>query len=172
LGTKKKSLIEIGSCVADRRESMSDPKEGMPAAVVDGIDIRPRNAINVTMEELAEEDRNEVERQLEVEMAEPRRKNLACFQKTRNGIVKKADMATTSSTKVNSSSLSLEDLVQLVDVSIASKYGADLTQFTCVVAEDMRSMLDAFKQDFNANLPRQVRALVQQISGEVQGKRT
>jgi hypothetical protein len=59
-----------------------------------------------------------------------------------------------------------------VDVSITSKYGADLTQFTRVVAEDMQSTLDAFKQNFNANLPRQVQAMVQQINGEVQGKHT
>jgi hypothetical protein len=151
---------------------MADPKGGRPAAVVDGAGVRPRNAINVTMEDLAEEDRNEVERQLEEEMAELRRKKLACFQKTRNGIVKKADTTTTSGTKVNSSSLSPKDLVQLVDISVRSKYDTDLTQFTRVVAEDMRSMLDAFKQDFNANLPRQVRAMVQQISGEAQGKHT
>jgi hypothetical protein len=69
--------------------------------------------------------------------------------------------AATSGTKVNSSSLSPKDLVQLVDVLVASKYVADLTQFTRVVAEDMRNMLDAFKQDVNANLPRQVRAMVQ-----------
>jgi hypothetical protein len=67
-----------------------------------------------------------------------------------------------SGTKVDSP-LSPEDLIQLVDVSVASKYGADLTQFTRVVAEDMRNTLDSFKQDMNSSLPRQVRALVQQI---------
>jgi hypothetical protein len=36
------------------------------------------------------------------------------------------------------SPLSPEELVQLVDVSVMSKYGADLTQFTCGIAEDMR----------------------------------
>jgi hypothetical protein len=35
----------------------------------------------------------------------------------------------------------------------------------------MHSMFDSFKQDMNSNLPRQVRALVQQIQGEAQGKR-
>jgi hypothetical protein len=59
----------------------------------------------------------------------------------------------------------------MVDVSVIVKYSADLTQFTRVVVEDMRSTLDAFKQDFNSNLPRQVSTLVQQINGEVQGKR-
>jgi hypothetical protein len=60
----------------------------------------------------------------------------------------------------------------LVDISVMSKYSADLTQFTRVVAEDMRSTLDAFKQDFNANLPRLVWTMVLQISGEAQGKHT
>jgi hypothetical protein len=53
-------------------------------------------------------------------MTERRRKKLACFQKTRHGIVKKADTAAASRTKVDSP-LSPEDLVQLVDVSVASK---------------------------------------------------
>lgn len=79
-------------------------------------------------------------------------------------------MAATSGTKVNSH-LSLEDLVHMVDVSVANKYEAGLTQFTCVAAENMRHTLDTFKQDLNSNLPRKVRALVQQINGEAQGKR-
>jgi hypothetical protein len=60
----------------------------------------------------------------------------------------------------------------MVDVSVTGKYRADLTQFTCIVAEDMKSMLDAFKQDLNGSLPRQVRTIVQQLSGESQGKHT
>jgi hypothetical protein len=54
--------------------------------------------------------------------------------------------------KVNTQ-LSPEDLVHMVDVSVASKYEADLTQFTHVVAEDMLSTLDAFKNDLNSSLP-------------------
>jgi hypothetical protein len=75
-------------------------------------------------------------------MAELRRKKLACFQKTCNGIVKKVDTTITSGAKVNSFPLSFEDLIQLVDVSITSKYGA----------EDMRNMLETFKTDLNNNL--------------------
>jgi hypothetical protein len=40
--------------------------------------------------------------------------------------VKKLDMATGSRSKVNAQ-LRPEDLVHMVDVSVASKYGADLT---------------------------------------------
>jgi hypothetical protein len=79
-------------------------------------------------------------------------------------------MVAATSTQVNAL-LSPEDLVQLVDVSVASKYGADLTQFTHVIAEDMRNTLKTFKQDLNGNLLRQVRAVVQQIHGKSQGKR-
>jgi hypothetical protein len=53
-------------------------------------------------------------------------------------------MAAASAPKVNSS-LSPEDLAQLVDVSVPSKYGADLTQFMRLVAEDMRNTLETFK---------------------------
>jgi hypothetical protein len=85
---------------------------------------------------------------------------------------------------VNSFPLSPEDLDQLVDVSVASKYGANLTQFTCVVTEDMHNTLETFivvvedmhntletfKTDLNNNLPRYVRLVVQQIQGDAQGK--
>jgi hypothetical protein len=71
----------------------------------------------------------------------------------RNGVVKKADMAAMTNAKVNAQ-LSPENLVHMVDVSVASKYGADLTQFMRVVAEDMRNTLEAFKTDLNNILPR------------------
>jgi hypothetical protein len=70
-------LIEIGSCIADCRESMADPKGSKPSAAVDGASVHPKNTINVTMGDLAEEDRKDVERQLEEEIAEPRRRKLA-----------------------------------------------------------------------------------------------
>jgi hypothetical protein len=75
-----------------------------------------------------------------------------------------------SGAKVNSY-LSPEDRAQMVDGSVASKYGDDLTQFTRVMAEDLRSTFDALKQDLSSSLPRQVRTIVQQINGEVQEKR-
>jgi hypothetical protein len=94
--------------------------------VVDGVAVHPKNAISVAVEDLCKEDREEIEHELKAEMAERHSKKLACFQKTRYGVIKKADMATTSRTKVDTL-LSPKDLVQLVDVSVAIKYGADLT---------------------------------------------
>jgi hypothetical protein len=149
---------------------MADPKGGKLAAVVDGTDVHPKNAISVAMEDLSKEDREEIEHELKAEMAERHSKKLACFPKTRYGVIKKADMATTSRTKVGTL-LSPKDLVQLVDVSVAIKYGADLTQFTRVIVEEMCSTLDTFKQEMHNTLPRQVRTILQQLSGEARGKR-
>jgi hypothetical protein len=87
------------------------------------------------------------------------------FEKTCNSVMKKADMAMAAIPKVNAS-LSPEYLVHMVDLSVASKYRADITQFTRVVAENMRSTLVAFKQDLNSCLPKQVRVVVQQLNGE------
>jgi hypothetical protein len=39
---------------------MADPKGNKPTAAVDGASVHPKNAINITMEDLAEEDRKEV----------------------------------------------------------------------------------------------------------------
>jgi hypothetical protein len=69
------------------------------------------------MEDLAEEDRKEVERELEEEMAEIRRRKLACFQKTRNDVVKKVEVVSATNTKVMFP-LSPKDLVHMVDVSV------------------------------------------------------
>jgi hypothetical protein len=55
-------------------------------------------------------------------------------------------------------------------VSVASKYGADLTQFTHIIADDMRNTLESFKTDMHNPLPRQVRSVVQQIQCKAQGK--
>jgi hypothetical protein len=43
--------------------------------------------IAVVMEDLAKADRKELERELEEEMAERHQRKLACFQKTRNGVM-------------------------------------------------------------------------------------
>jgi hypothetical protein len=52
---------------------------------------------------------------------------LTCHQRMRSTVVQKEVTAKATSSKVNSSSLTLEDLVHLVDVFVASKYGVDLS---------------------------------------------
>jgi hypothetical protein len=66
---------------------------------------------------------------------------------------------------VNSSSLSPEDLVHIVDISVASKYGADLAHLTRVPVEDVHGTIDSFKHDLNDNLPRQIRMVVKDVVG-------
>jgi hypothetical protein len=69
--------------------------------------------------------------------------------------------ATTTMTPMVTSNLTPEELVKLTDVSVASKYGADLTQFTRIIADDMCNTLESFKTDLHNTLPRQVRSVVQ-----------
>jgi hypothetical protein len=68
------------------------------------------------------------------------------------------------------SNLTPEELVKLVDVLVTSKYSADFTQFTRIIADDMHNTLESFNTDLHNTLPRQVRSVVQQIQGEAQGK--
>jgi hypothetical protein len=120
---------------------MVDPKEARASTAVDNASVHAKNTINVVMEDLNEDDRKAVEQELEREMGELRMRKLACFQKTRSGVVKKTDTATMPGAKVNSS-LNPEDLVHMVAVLVASKYGDDLTILTRVMAEDLRSTFD------------------------------
>jgi hypothetical protein len=105
---------------------MADPRGTSSSAAIDNTGVQAKNAINVAIEDVTEDDRKEVELELEDEVAEPRKKKLVCFQKTRNSVIKKADTTTTLGVKVNSY-LSPEDLAHMVDISVASKYGDHLT---------------------------------------------
>jgi ribosome recycling factor len=89
--------------------------------VTDGASVQAKNAISVVMEDLTEADRKDAMHKLKEELAEIRNWKLACFRKTRNRVVKKVDTMTASPVKVTSH-LSPEDLVHMVDVSVASKY--------------------------------------------------
>jgi hypothetical protein len=86
--------------------------------------------------------------------------------------VQKADTAKATSSEVNPSSLTPEDLVHLVDVSVASKYGADLAQLTHALAENVRHTLESFRQDMDDNLPRQIKNIVKEVVGVMQGKQS
>jgi hypothetical protein len=143
-----------------QEKTMADPKGVKPTMAADRAGLHVKNIINMLIKDLTKDDHKEIERELEEEMVEMRRRKLACFQKTHKDVIKKSDTVAVSSAKVNSH-LSFEDLVHMVDESVASKYGADLTQFTWVMVEDMRNTFDMLKQDLSSSLPRQVRALVQ-----------
>jgi hypothetical protein len=58
----------------------------------------------------------------EIEAVKMRQKQV-CYQMTRNDVMQKAETVKTSSSKVNSSTLMPEELVHMVNVFVASKYG-------------------------------------------------
>jgi hypothetical protein len=140
----------------------------------DKSEVHPLNMIKVTMEDLTEADREEIEEEIAREMEEKRNERLACFRKTKNGVIKQTVGASTSGKKV-SSSVTCEELAHMIDTSVASKYGADVTEITRMISEGVRNSFDAFrsefKQDISNNMPRQIRSIVQQIQEESQGKR-
>jgi hypothetical protein len=138
-------------------------------------EVGPHNMIGVVMEDLPEAEKIALEKELEEEMAAARRRKLMCFQKTRTGVIKKTvpvvtttvTMATTSTVTPN---MTPKELVKFMDVAVASKYGNDLSNLTCVITDDVRSTLESFKTDLQNTLPRQIRLVVQQVHGELDGK--
>jgi predicted GTPase len=116
------------------------------------------NVVVVTLSDLPEEEQHRVKEEMKKELEELEairmHERLACYQKTWSGVVQKADTAKASLSKVNSSSLSSEDLAHLVDVSVASKYSVDLAQLTQAFAEDVCITLESFRHNLDDNLPR------------------
>jgi hypothetical protein len=137
---------------------MTNPKESSAQTKVG-----PHNMIHVAMEDLLKAERGALEKELEEEMAEVRRKKLTCFQRTRTGVIKKtvpAVMTTTTAISMVTPNLTHEELVKFKDVAVASKYGNDLTNFTRTITEEVRSTLDTFKTDLQIMLPHQIRSVV------------
>jgi hypothetical protein len=65
----------------------------------------------------------------------------------------------------------MEELVDMIDVSVSSKYGADLEGMTCTLMDSLHGSVESFKaeckQDSENALSRQVRATIQPVLGEV-----
>jgi hypothetical protein len=96
-------------------------------------------------------------------MDKARRKKLTCFQKTRTRVIKKTLLTVTTTVTATSmviSILALEELVNFIDVAVASKYGIDLMNFTHTITEEVGSTLDTFKTNLQNMLLRQIRSLV------------
>ena len=142
----------------------------------DGSVVNPDNIIAVTLDDLSEDERREIERQLEEEQAERLRQKLAGYQKTRNGVIKKVVMPSLSSvlnTEVSKPTCS-EDIAHLIDVSVASKYASEMNTTARTLTQAVISRLDDFKEqlskDLESNLPCQVRSMVLQVNDEHQDK--
>jgi hypothetical protein len=147
---------------------MTNPKDSAVRT-----EVGPHNTIGVAMEDLPEAERRALEKELKEEMAEAKRRKVACFRKTRTGVIKKTVPAITTkatATPIVIPNLTPEELVKFMDIAVASKYGNDLMNFTRTITEEVHSTLDTFKTDLQNMLPRQIRSVVQQVHGESQGK--
>jgi hypothetical protein len=174
----------IGNTIVDSMEAtgvdggIGDALAGsLEIAVVDtkGAKFTADNVIGVEMDDLSKKDREELEKELQREMeevmAERRKKKLACFQKTRNGVVKKGDTLK-ASTLVNSP-FTLEELVHMLDVSVNNKYGVDLEVITRTLIESVWGSVESLRLEFkqeSKKMPRQIRLIVQQVLGEARDK--
>jgi hypothetical protein len=167
---------KIGS-VADLEEEriMSDPKA--TKAMSDNSGVNPSNVIEVVIGDLLEKDQRDLElelqRKMEEEMAERQNKKLACFQKIRHGVIKKGDTVK-ASTPLNSP-FTLEELMHMIDVSVNSKYGADLEGITCTLKNSVKGSVLSLRLEFkqeSEKMSLQIRAMVQQVLGESREKRT
>jgi hypothetical protein len=81
--------------------------------------VGPHNTIGVAMEDLPEA----LKKELKEEMAEARRRKLACFQKTCTGVIKKSVPAITTmatATPTVTPNLTPKELVKFMDVAVAS----------------------------------------------------
>jgi hypothetical protein len=91
-----------------------------------------------------------LEKELQEEMTAARRRKLACFQKTRTGVIKKTaptvmtttTMATTSTITPN---MTPKEIVKFLNVAVANKYGNDLSNFTRVITDVVCITLESFK---------------------------
>jgi hydrogenase maturation factor HypE len=138
---------------------MMNPKESGAQT-----EVGSHNTIGVAMEDLPEVERRALEKELEEEMAEVRRRKLMCFKKTRTGVIKKAIPAittTVTTTSMVTPNLTPEELVKFMDVAVASKYGNDLTNFIHTITEEVRNTSDKFKTDLQNMLPWQITSVVQ-----------
>lgn len=164
--TPSASLLPIGSRVM---AELKDPK--MTGKDIDRSNVGEHNVILVVFNDLPEEEQEKIERELQQEIKELQRLKVSCYQKTRYGVIKKADTTGVSAMEVKLPIRTPEEVAHFVDVSIPSKYGSDLDRLTRVLGEDMRNTLGSFKQDLDNSLPRQIRLVALEVYGEAQNKR-
>lgn len=133
------------------------------------FEVHPDNIVPVTLEDLSEEERKEIQRELEEEMRQ--KLKLAAYHKTRNGVIKKLNFIPPHNPEV-SKPISAEEIAHLIDASVASKFGISnsMTNITHEINDSFISKLDEFKErfykNFDSNLPREVRSVMLQVNDE------
>ena len=151
LGTKNKNTHTMNS----------DPKNGS--------DFDPDNIIAVTLDDLSEDDRRELDRKVEEDRAETIRLTLAGYQKTRNGVVKKVATPSPSDLLGAEVKKPTDEIAHLIDVSVASKYGSDVADMSRTL-QAVVNKFEEFKVQLEDNIPRHVRSVVLQMNDENSAK--
>ena len=120
----------------------------------DGSQIDTNNVIAVTLDDLSEEGQREIERELEEDRLASLQRKLAGFQKTRNGVINKvaAPVSSASPSTDVSKSPSAEEISHLIDVSVASKYGAQMENLTRTMNDFLFGKFDEFRLQFNQDI--------------------
>jgi hypothetical protein len=112
------------------------------------------------MEDLPEVERITLEKELKEETIAVRRRKLACFQKTHTRVIKKTSPTIMTTTTMAAASvtpkMTPEELVKFMDVSVASKYGNNLSKLTRVITDDVHRTLESVKTELQKSLPRQI----------------
>lgn len=72
---------------------MADPKAAEKLKTAVSSEIDTDHVIEVRMEDLLTEEQEAIELEVQLAAEKARKKRLACYQKTRNGVVKKANDA-------------------------------------------------------------------------------
>jgi hypothetical protein len=153
---------------------MRDPK--VARVMGDGSGVNLRNIVEVVMGDLSEKDQKdlklELQCEMEVVMAERHmKKQLACFQKARHRLIKKGD--TVKASALVNSPFTQEGVVHLVNVSVNSKYRADLHGVTHTLMDSVKGSVESLRLEFKRESEKmlwQIRSMVQQVLGESRGK--
>ena len=141
----------------------------MDVAAKNGSDFDSDNIITVTLDDLSDDDRRELEWVLEEEKAEKMKLMLAGYQKTRNGVVKKVATPSPSDLLGAEVKKPTDEIAHLIDVSVASKYGSDVADMSRTL-QAVVNKFEEFKVQLEDNIPRHVRSVVLQMNDENSAK--
>ena len=113
--------------------------------IIDASEIDPEDIIDVEYDDIPEERRKQFEAELRMEQAEATRRLLACYERTRQGVIKKEEfiMPTFPSTATSKVSTPSPDLVE---------------QFLSIIGDRIVDSCDC-TNDLLRNLVNQVRGL-------------
>ena len=85
-------------------------------------------------------------------MEEQMKMMMAGFQKTRNGVIKKVITPSSSGPLGAEVKSPTEEIAHLIDVSVASKYGSDMSNTARTITEAVATRLEEFKVQLNKDL--------------------